>query len=207
MLLQILNRQNDIKITPPNKAEKLQYRAIKKAIENGRCSMIINTNSFNKKYSPVYNVMENFVPLLIMLVLSVIVLIASNVLFGLFAILISVITYLTCFKPWAEKMLLHRVSALMLRNYYNFQYLWHFGEVTLMLAKTKNIGCKSPQGDWKCFASLHFADLMTIASLAPAPALPQKPLPPEPEPEEFLDEEGTEPAEDDEFNFDDLDLR
>ncbi len=207
MLLQILNRVNDVKIPPPNKAEKLQYRAIKKAIENGRCSMNINIASFNKKYSPVYNVMENFIPLLVMIVLSLTILIASNIIFGLIAILMSVFSYLCFFKPWAEKMLLQRVYTLMMRNYYNFQYLWHFGEITLKLVKSTNIGCKSPKGDWKSFASLHFSDLMTISALTPAPLLPQLPKP-EPIPEEF-DEEMLEEGEEnlDEFNFDDLDLR
>ncbi len=210
MLLQILNRAKDIRISPPNKAEKLQYRAIKKAIETGRCQIVINTNSFNKKNSPVYNVMENFIPLLVMIVLSLTILLATNVIFGLTAILLSVFTYLFVFRAWAEKMVLQRVYTLMMRNYYNFHYLWHFGEVTLLLVKKQNIGCKSPKGDWKSFASLHFADLMTISSLPPAPELPQIPQPPIPEIDPELLEEGEMEGEFDEndpFNLDDLDLK
>ncbi len=205
MLIKILDKLKKTKLPPPNKAERLQYRAIKKAIETERCLMIINPDSFNKKYSPVYNVMENFIPLLIMIVLSLAIMLASNIIVGLVMILLSVLLYILFFKPWAENMLIHRVSSLMLQNYYNFQYLWNFGEVTLLLAKQKNIGCKSPKGDWKGFASLHFTDLMTMVSLASAPALPQLPKPTEPE------LENPEKSEDmlfdeDEFNIDDLDL-
>ncbi len=111
-------------------------------------------------------------------------------------------------KPWSQKMVLQRVQTLMMRNYYNFQYLWNFGEVTLLLARTKNIGCKSPRGDWKTFASLHFSDLMTISFLSAAPPLPEYPRAPEPE---YIPEEGEEGElnidDIDEFNLDDLDLK
>lgn len=145
----------------PNKAERLIYKAFKKAITERLLYIYLDTQKLNQPGCPIYNPWENLLPLLISIIVGLYLIIYQNIFIGLAFIIGMVIIHILGFKRLIGKLLLNRAKKYMLRDFECCEKLWNFGGLVLATAANRKIGCIAPDDDWKDFVVQHFAYLMT----------------------------------------------
>ena len=64
------------------------------------------------------------------------------------------------FKKKIYRRLIERTKNYLVSGYENCEKLWAWGGIVLVNADNKTIGCVAPEGDWKDFVVINFADLM-----------------------------------------------
>lgn len=143
-----------------NKADKLIYNALKKAIEQDKLRIYVDYSKINKPASPVYNPWECLLPILIPVLLGLILIIFAGVLFGLLFIIGMILIYDNVVKKRLHQKLIARTKDFIISGYANCCELWDFGGLVLVNAENKKVGCVAPEGDWKEFVVANFADLM-----------------------------------------------
>lgn len=146
---------------PVNKADKLIYSALKKAIEQNKLRIYVDYSKINKPNSPVYNPWECLLPILIPVLLGLILIVFAGILFGLLFIIGMILIYDNVIKKRLHQKLIARTKDYIVSNYTNCCELWNFGGLVLVNVENKKIGCVAPEGDWKEFVVTNFSDLMT----------------------------------------------
>ncbi len=148
-------------IKKPNKAEKLIYKALVKAVEQNRLRIYLDYGKINRPGSPVYDPWENLLPILVPVLIGLILIISAGVFFGLLFIVAMILIYSTYFKKKVYRRLIERTKGYLVSDYANCQELWDCGGIVLVNAENKKSGCVSPEGDWKEFVINNFAEYMT----------------------------------------------
>ena len=143
-----------------NRADELIFHALKKAVEEGKIHICLINSRINKPSSPVYNPWEVLLPILVPVLIGLILILAVGPLFGLFFMVGLIMVSSTLVKKKLDNLLLDRSKAFLLSNFDNCNKLWDFGGVVLVNAENKNLGCVSPDADWKEFVIRNFSDLM-----------------------------------------------
>ena len=143
-----------------NRADNMTYKALQKAIEQNKLRLYLDYAKINRPGSPIYNPWECLLPILIPLFLGLILILSVGVLFGLLFIIAMTMLYTVYFKKKIYKKIIERTKKYIIQSYDNCEHLWNFGGIVLVNAENKKLGCVSPEGDWKEFVILNFADLM-----------------------------------------------
>ncbi len=143
-----------------NRADELIFHALKKAVEEDKIHICLINSRINKPSSPVYNPWEVLLPILVPVLIGLILILAVGPLFGLFFMVGLIMVSSTLVKKKLDNLLLDRSKAFLLSNFDNCNKLWDFGGVVLVNAENKNLGCVSPDADWKEFVIRNFSDLM-----------------------------------------------
>ncbi len=143
-----------------NKADRLIYNALKKAIELDKLRIYLDYGKINRPNSPVYNPWECLLPILIPVMLGLILIVFAGVLFGLLFIIGMVLIYDNVVKKRLHQKLISRTKDFIVSDYSNFYDLWDFGGLVLVNVENKKLGCVAPEGDWKEFVVTNFSDLM-----------------------------------------------
>lgn len=143
-----------------NRADELVFHALKKAVEEGKIHICLINSRINKPSSPVYNPWEMLLPILVPVLIGLILILAVGPLFGLFFMVGLIMISSTLVKKKLDNLLLERSKNFLLSGFDNCNKLWDFGGVVLVNAENKNLGCVSPDADWKEFVVRNFSDLM-----------------------------------------------
>lgn len=144
----------------PNKAEKLIFKALKKALEEDKLRLYIDYGKINRPTSPVYDPWENLLPILTPLLIGLLLILSANIIIGLSFIVLMLMIYSSYLKKYFYHRIIERAKRYITYDYDNCEKMWKFGGIVLVKADNKNIGCVSPEGDWKEFIVRNFADLM-----------------------------------------------
>ncbi|MFI3241556.1 MAG: hypothetical protein R3Y43_03220 [Alphaproteobacteria bacterium] len=144
-----------------NKADKLKYKALQKALETGNAKILLDCNRLNKPQSPVYNPWEVLIPMLTPLMVGLILFFCVGILFGLVFICAMIFMLNTFAKKYLYVRLIKRTKEFMMTDYESCQNLWEYGGIVLINTKDKKTGCVAPDGSWKDFVSLNFAEFMS----------------------------------------------
>lgn len=143
-----------------SRADELTFNALQKAVSDDKIHICLLTSHINRPSSPVYNPWEILLPILVPVLLGLALILTVGPIFGLLfmAALILISTHII--KKKLDTRLLQRTKDYMLSSLDNCQKIWDFGGVVLVNTANKNLGCVSPEGDWKEFVVGNFADLM-----------------------------------------------
>ncbi len=143
-----------------NKADKMVFKALQKAINSDKLHLCLLSSKLNVPTSPVYNPWEVLLPSLIPVVLGLILIWAMGVLWGLAFMIGGILLSNNLVKKKLEQRLFERTKAMFISDYQHCNELWDFGGIVLVNSADKSQGCVSPEGNWKEFVILHYADLM-----------------------------------------------
>ncbi len=144
-----------------NKADMLVFKALQRAIAEDKLNVCLISSKMNVAGSPVYNPWENLLPILLPVLLGLLLIGLAGILFGLAVMVAGIMLASNLVKKKLEQRLLERTKALLVADYRSCCELWEFGGLILVKADDKKYGCIAPEGNWKEFIVLHFADLMT----------------------------------------------
>lgn len=144
----------------PNKADVLVYKALKTAINQDKLRLYLDYGKINKPQSPVYDPWETLLPILVPVLIGLALIVSVGVIIGLLCIGILVQIFSVYFKKKIYKRLVERTKNYLMSGYDNCEKLWKWGGIVLVNTDNKKIGCVAPDGDWKDFVIINYADLM-----------------------------------------------
>ncbi len=127
------------------------HERLSTAHANGQIDIYTNFTHLNRGGSPVFSVMDNTAPLLLLLLLGV-ALLFINIVAGLGTLLFSAVLYLFVIRPWIARRLHDRTVRMMMLNLHNMQVLWRFGGIVMTLVENPRAGCTAPDSDWRAIA-------------------------------------------------------
>ncbi len=143
-----------------NKADSLKYKALKQAIEIGDAKIALYSNNLNKPNSPIYNPWELLLPILAPTLLGLILILTVGVIVGLLLMAAMIVISNTYVKKHLQTRLVKRAKDYMLSGYENMQNIWAYGTIIIINAADTKNSCIAPDGNWKDFVILNFADYM-----------------------------------------------
>lgn len=144
----------------PSKADKLIFKALKKAVDEDKLRIYLDYGKINRPSSPVYDPWECLLPILIPVLIGLVLILSVGVFFGLSFIVAITFIYSTYFKKKTHRHLIERTKKHLVESYNNCETLWNFGGIILVNAENKKQGCVAPEGDWKEFVVKNFSDFM-----------------------------------------------
>lgn len=144
----------------PNRADMLTFHALQKAVEADKLRVYLDYGKVNRPLSPIYNPWECLLPILIPIFISLILIVAVGIVFGLLFMAGMILIYSGVVKKKLYQRLVQRAKDHMLSGYENCCALWAFGGIILVNRDNKKSGCVAPEGDWKEFVVRNYADFM-----------------------------------------------
>ncbi len=144
-----------------NRADKLIYQALVRAINHDKLRIYMDYGKINRPQSPLYDPWECLLPILVPILLGIVLMWLVGVLFGLLFIIGMILIYSNVIRKRINALLIQRTKDYITSSYENCCELWAFGGVVLVNAENKQIGCVAPDGDWKKFVINNYADYMT----------------------------------------------
>lgn len=144
-----------------NKADKLVFKALQRAIADDRLHICLINSKINIPSSPVYNPWEVLLPTLIPVLLGLILIWSIGILWGLAFMIAGIMLSSNLIKKKFEQRLFDRAKDFFTSSYEHCEELWNLGGIVLLNSQDKKQSCVSPEGNWKEFVILNFADLMT----------------------------------------------
>ncbi len=150
-------------ITKPktSRQDLLIYKAFRKAVELDKLRIYLDYSKINRPSSPVYDPWESLLPILVPVLLGLLLILCVGIFFGLLFIIAMVFAYTAYFKRKLHKRLIFRTKNFLTANIDNCQKLWDFGGIVFVNTENKQVGCVSPEGDWKEFVVANYNEFMT----------------------------------------------
>lgn len=144
----------------PNRADMLTFHALQKAVETDKLRVYLDYGKVNRPLSPIYNPWECLLPILIPVLISLLLIVAVSIVFGLLFMAGMILIYSGMVKKKLYQRLIQRAKDYMVSDYEDCCALWEFGGVILVNSDNKKSGCVAPEGDWKEFVVRNYADFM-----------------------------------------------
>lgn len=144
-----------------NKADRLVFKALQKAMAEDKLHICLINSKINIPGSPVYNPWECLLPTLVPVLIGLLLIWLVGIIWGLIFMIAGILLSSNLVKKEMEHRLFERAKTYFTSNYATCNELWNFGGVVLVKADNKKQGCLAPDGNWKEFVVLHFADYMT----------------------------------------------
>jgi hypothetical protein len=137
---------------PANKAkDRKLFASIVKAYKANTIAISVDTARLNRPNSPVWDPVENVLPLLAMLTISVASMFAINVLAGVAILLLTALVYSTLVVPLLAQRVSGRTITAATENVHNWDLLWKKGGLAVTLIGMKSSRVTFPH-DWRDFA-------------------------------------------------------
>lgn len=144
-----------------NKADILKYKAIRTALLEEKAELWINFRLLNNRHSPCFDPWENVLPLVFTAVFSLIIMFSANVMLGMLFLFLGMIGYLKFFPIIMKNVMKQRVLLKLTKNINEFEKLWALKGIVIFDTDNPRAFCRSPEGDWKDFVVINFAEFMT----------------------------------------------
>ena len=136
----------------------IHHKTLNQAVEMGKLRIITNYQTLNRRGCPIYHPWENILPLLGLIMLALLVLLLEGMLFGIGALILAMLIFVTIVRPVLAKRLQDRTVRYMLARVENWERLWHIGGVIIIRADRPSLGCVAPKGNWSAFVYEHLGD-------------------------------------------------
>ena len=144
-----------------NKADKMTFKALQKAIETDELHIGLINSKINVPSSPVYNPWEVLLPMLIPTIVGLFLIWLVGIIFGLLCMIAGIMLSSNIIKKKMEQRLFERSKAYFTSDYNSCNELWDFGGIILINSANKKQCCLSPEGNWKEFVVLNYSQYMT----------------------------------------------
>lgn len=144
------------------------HEAVRIAILAGRMELKTDGLHLHKPTSPLYVAWDNLGPLLVLMTASLALLLLGGLAIGLGAMTLAILAYIFGMRWWIGLRIQRRALDAMLRNAYNWNLVWQYGGVALVLKGDFGAPCIAPGCDWRAFAR-RIAEPAPLAEGAPPP--------------------------------------
>jgi hypothetical protein len=141
------------------KRDRALYARLVESYQADRVGVFVDFDRLNHPRSPIWNAWENTVPLLAMLVASLAVMFAVDLLLGTAVMVLSVFFYLFVIRPWISQRVYRRAIDAAMDNLHNWNILWRLGGLVVTLNYMNKTRCVSPEGDWKAFVTRYLPEM------------------------------------------------
>jgi len=141
------------------KRDRALYARLIESYHADRVGIFVDFDRLNRPKSPVYNPWENTGPLIILLVVSLVIMIALDLLIGTALMVLSVMFYLFIVRPWVAQRLYRRSLDAATENLHNWEVLWRLGGLVITLNYMSKTRCVSPSGDWRAFVTRYLPEM------------------------------------------------
>jgi hypothetical protein len=135
------------------------HELIYAAYLQGRIHIGPKFSILNRKGAPDYNMVENYLPYVMLLTLIVIYTVQMGLWGGIAAVLFSLLFVIVLVPRWILKRLRHRTMDRAFGSEEGWDQLWRIGGMSFRLAEDVDVVCESPDGDWRRFAETHLQPL------------------------------------------------
>jgi hypothetical protein len=153
-----------------NKADLLVFKALQRAVAEDKIHLYLIHSKINVPSSPVYNPWEVVLPILVPVLLGLVLIGLVGVFVGFAVMIAGIMLSANFIKKNMDQKLFDRTKNMLIADYDSCENLWNFGGIVLVKAEDTKQGCVAPEGSWKEFVILNFADLMTEHPVqSPAP--------------------------------------
>lgn len=127
------------------------HRALAQAIAAGKVELAIDYRAANRSGAPGYSTADIVVPPFVLIVISAYLALTQGPMLGLALLLIGGAAIWQFLRPIARARALDRFREKALAKLEHWQSLWQMG--ALALATSDGEACRSPDGDWRAFAT------------------------------------------------------
>lgn len=108
--------------------------------------------------SPVHNVWDHLLPLMVLMLLALAILLATGVAFGIVAMTIGALAHLLGIKYYVAWRIRARAITYMLASAAHWNHLWQLGGVALYIPGGTEPPCMAPRSDWRKFVLRNLYD-------------------------------------------------
>ncbi|MBR1948320.1 MAG: hypothetical protein IKA30_00845 [Alphaproteobacteria bacterium] len=143
-----------------NKADRLTFKALQKAVENEELQIALINSKINIPSSPVYNPWEVLLPSLIPAMIGLFLIWLVGIIFGLIFMICGILLSSNVIKKKMEQRLYARTKNYFVSDYNACNELWDFGGIVLINVANKKLCCIAPEGNWKEFVVLNYSHYM-----------------------------------------------
>lgn len=155
----------------PDPAEDWRlHDAIRIAVLAGRLEVKTDGLHLHKPDSPLYVAWDHLAPLLVLMVAALLVLLLGGLAMGLVAMTLAILAYIFGMRWWINVQIQRRALDAMLRNAHNWNVIWEYGGVALVLRGDFGPPCIAPACDWRIFAR-RIAEPVPLADAVPPPEI------------------------------------
>ena len=151
---------NKVSLPVPTREDLYIFQGLQKALIDKKAYVKINFKKLNRFKSPFFNPWENVLPLMFILVLSLVLMIADNLIVGMAVLMVSCIAYAFLMPYFLEPFMQNRVTKRIIPRIEKFLVAWHYGGITLVLTADPRFSCQAPLGNWQQFTESYFSDLI-----------------------------------------------
>ncbi len=128
------------------------HEAVRIAILAGRIEVKTDGLHLHKPDSPLYVSWDHLGPLLVLMVSALALLLLGGLVIGLAAMTLAILAYIFGMRWWIGVQIQRRALDAMLRNAYNWNLVWAYGGVALVLKGDFGPPCMAPTSDWRVLA-------------------------------------------------------
>lgn len=141
-----------------DKHDEHLHALIRAAYRGKRLDIQIDPLRLNRADSPVYNMWDNLLPLLLLMGLGMAALLLGGLFAGMAAMMVVVFIQVFGLRLLIGHQLRGRTVEAVLRNAHNLNVLWAFGGIALLRKGPPEDTCVAPAGDWRRFVRRYFVD-------------------------------------------------
>lgn len=155
------NPSGDAPVVPKaveRKRDRALYQRLIESYHADRVGLFVDFDRLNHPKSPVWSPWENVAPVLIVLVGSMAVMFAINLLLGTALMVAGIFVYLLAIRPWIAQRVYRRTLDAATSNLHNWNLLWKLGGLVVTLNYMNKTRCVSPDGDWRAFVTRYLPE-------------------------------------------------
>lgn len=150
----------NINVKKINKADLLKYKALHRVISQDKTIIYYDYEKLNRTGSPIYSPWENLIPILFPLFIGFGLVFFVGIFISLLVITGSCLLYVYYLRKFIYLKLKERTKIYILSSIDKFQEMWNLGALILVTSDGKNLGCFSPDGDWRDFIVKYYSEYM-----------------------------------------------
>ena len=151
---------NKAPLPVPTRQDLFIFQGLQRALSEKKAYVKVNFKKLNKFKSPFFNPWENILPLMAILVLSIFLMIADNLIIGMAVLMVSCIAYAFLMPYFLEPFMQNRVTKRIVPRIEKFLVAWRYGGITLVVTADPRFSCQAPLGNWQQFTEMYFGDLI-----------------------------------------------
>lgn len=139
-------------------SEEEAFALMQKAFAAHRMTLFTDPAILNRQGSPLFNPLETFAPLLILLASSMTLLLAFGLVEWIIGLALVLVLQTFVIKKLNEWRFHRRAVRMALSSLYNFRLLWSMGGLVLALKDWPGKNCVAPGGNWKSFVAHYIGE-------------------------------------------------
>lgn len=148
-------------------SEEEVFALMQKAFATHRMTLFTDPTILNRQGSPLFNPLETFAPLLILLASSITLLFAFGLVEWIIGLVLALVLQTFAIRKLNERRFHKRAVRIALSSLYNFKLLWSMGGLVLALKDWPGKNCAAPGGNWKSFVAQYIGESPDLEEIPP----------------------------------------